>query len=96
MCFADVAASTVPHLELFMSLVGSVTCVALTMLFPALSNLAYRTRQRKGDGDGDSAPALGTFLDAVTILTAVVGSVTGVYSNSTAIYAAFAANRGNG
>lgn len=82
------AASTVPHLDLFMSLVGSVTCVALTMIFPALSNLAFRTK--------DKGSFFGSFFDMVTILTAVIGSVTGIYANTTAIYEAFSQNHSNG
>lgn len=84
----DLAASTVPHLDLFMSLVGSVTCVALTMIFPALSNLAFRTK--------DKGSVLSTLLDTVTLLTAAIGSVTGIYANSTAIYDAFTQNNSNG
>jgi len=71
-----------------MSLVGSVTCVALTMIFPALSNLAFRAK--------DKSSFFGTFFDMVTILTAVIGSVTGIYANTTAIYEAFSQNRSNG
>lgn len=82
------AASTVPQLELFMSLVGSVTCVALTMIFPALSNLAFRTK--------DKGSVFHTFLDLVTLITALVGSITGIYANSMAIYNAFSHNKSNG
>jgi len=82
------AAITVPHLTLFMSLVGSVTCVALTMIFPALSNLAFRTK--------DKGSALSTFLDMVTLVTAAVGSITGIYVNSMAIYNAFTEQHSNG
>jgi hypothetical protein len=71
-----------------MSLVGSVTCVALTMIFPALSNLAFRSK--------DKGSAICTTADMVTILTAVIGSVTGIYANSTAIYNKFTENHSNG
>lgn len=82
------AASTVPHLDLFMSLVGSVTCVALTMIFPALSNLAFRTK--------DKSSFFSSVFDMITIFTAVIGSVTGIYANTTAIYEAFSQNHSNG
>ncbi|VVC39504.1 Hypothetical protein CINCED_3A016723 [Cinara cedri] len=85
--FTYVAACIVPHLDLFMSLVGSVTCVALTMLFPALSNLATRKKNKSSN--------LSTFLDMVTIITAIIGSVTGVYANSVAIYNAFSKTQSN-
>jgi len=68
--------------------VGSVTCVALTMIFPALSNLAFRTKE--------NGLSFSSFFDMVTILTAVIGSVTGIYANTTAIYEAFSQNHSNG
>ncbi|XP_050421944.1 proton-coupled amino acid transporter 2-like [Adelges cooleyi] len=88
-CLATfLAAGTVPHLDLFMSLVGSITCVALTLAFPALSNMAFR-KKCKGSL---WKPA----IDWITISTSLAGFLTGTYTNSIAIYQAFLQTHSNG
>lgn len=81
MCFdAVVLAEIIPHLSLFISLVGAVSSTALALLFPAAMDLA--THWESG---------LGPFKwllwkDGFIICIGIVGFITGTYASMEAIF----------
>lgn len=74
------AAEVVPHLGLFISLLGSVSSTALALVFPPLCDLALNWGQHPGPN---------YIFDFASLFLAVIGFTTGSYYSVKDIIQAF-------
>lgn len=79
--FTFILAETVPHLGLFISLIGSISSTMLALIFPPLLDWAVRWR--------DGLPAWRHLANAVTLSIGVLGCGWGSYASLRDIIAAF-------
>jgi proton-coupled amino acid transporter len=77
--FAVVLAEAIPHLSLFISLVGAVSSTALALFFPAVMDLAIHW----ASGLGRLKWLL--WKDSFIILIGIIGFITGTYASIEAI-----------
>lgn len=77
--FAVILAEAIPHLSLFISLVGAVSSTALALFFPAMMDLAIHWES----GLGHLKWLL--WKDSFIIFIGIIGFLTGTYASIDAI-----------
>lgn len=80
--FSVILAEAIPHLGLFISLVGAVSSTALALVFPPIIEMVVCSQNA----------SLGVFTvakDVIIILIGLLGFATGTYESITAIVRAF-------
>lgn len=83
-----IGADVIPHLTMFISLIGAVACSFLALIFPPLCNIAVANAGDKGDNK------YGLFkwrliMDVLTLVFGTIGFFTGTYASVYEIYGAF-------
>ncbi|KAK9500906.1 hypothetical protein O3M35_002071 [Rhynocoris fuscipes] len=90
--FTFIMANVVPHLNLFISLIGAMCSAALALVFPALCDIALRTcpiEEGRLQSKSTARQAWRFFLDAITLIIAITGFITGTFYSVVAIIEAF-------
>ncbi|XP_025420636.1 proton-coupled amino acid transporter-like protein CG1139 isoform X2 [Sipha flava] len=83
-----IGADVIPHLTMFISLIGAVACSFLALIFPPLCHIAVVNAGDRGDNK------YGLFkwqlvMDALTLAFGTIGFFTGTYASVYEIYGAF-------
>lgn len=83
-CVAVVAAVGIPHLNLFISMMGAVASTFLALIFPPLCHMAITS-----GGDGYGLFSWRLAMNCVTLGLGAIGFVTGTYASVYEIFGAF-------
>ncbi|KAL1117019.1 hypothetical protein AAG570_004347 [Ranatra chinensis] len=87
--FTMLLAAVIPMLGLFISLIGAVSSTALALVFPALSDMALRCAPPANGPLKSKHHFFRLSIDAVTLIVAFVGFVSGTYCSISQIVHAF-------
>jgi len=82
-----VAADVIPHLSLFISMMGAVASTFLALIFPPLCHMAVTSAGDGGNGYGLFNWRL--VMNCVTLVLGALGFVTGTYASVYEIFGAF-------
>lgn len=82
-----IAADVIPHLSLFISMMGAVASTFLALIFPPLCHMAVTSADDGGNGYGLFNWRLA--MNCVTLVLGALGFVTGTYASVYEIFGAF-------
>lgn len=85
MLFTVVLADVIPHLSLFISLMGAIASTFLALIFPPLCHMAVVTGDRVGHG----RYRWRLLMNGLTLTLGAVGFVTGTYASVYEVWGAF-------